>query len=197
MVSMITTVAITWWRHQMETFCALLAFCAGNSPVTGEFPSQRPVMRSFDVLLHLHLNKRFSQPSGRRWFDAPLHWLWRHCNASYLILVDAPNVELIWLLHARKSTKRDQWITLIPSSSCSHTLGSFFFALGQDEISQKAVCGRVLFSARHYEVLGVLRMILANSIGCFGHGFTYNGILSFNNNCVNERSLALHPRNCC
>ena len=27
-----------WWRHQMETFSALLAFCAGNSPVPGEFP---------------------------------------------------------------------------------------------------------------------------------------------------------------
>ena len=30
----------TWWRHQMETFSALLAFCAGNSPVTGDFPAQ-------------------------------------------------------------------------------------------------------------------------------------------------------------
>ena len=38
-----------WWRHQMETFSALLALCAGNSPVTGEFPAQRPVTRSFDV----------------------------------------------------------------------------------------------------------------------------------------------------
>ena len=35
-----------WWRHQMETFSALLALCAGNSPVTGEFPSQRPVTKS-------------------------------------------------------------------------------------------------------------------------------------------------------
>ena len=24
---------LTWWRHQMETFSALLAICAGNSPV--------------------------------------------------------------------------------------------------------------------------------------------------------------------
>ena len=32
-----------WWRHQMETFSALLAICAGNSPVPGEFPTQRPV----------------------------------------------------------------------------------------------------------------------------------------------------------
>ena len=29
---------LTWWRHQMETFSALLAICAGNSVVTGEFP---------------------------------------------------------------------------------------------------------------------------------------------------------------
>ena len=28
----------SWWRHQMETFSALLAICAGNSPVTGVFP---------------------------------------------------------------------------------------------------------------------------------------------------------------
>ena len=35
-----------WWRHQMETFSALLAFCEG---ITGGLPSQRPVSRSFDV----------------------------------------------------------------------------------------------------------------------------------------------------
>ena len=38
----------SWWRHQMETFSALLAICAGNSPVPGEFPAQRPVTWSFD-----------------------------------------------------------------------------------------------------------------------------------------------------
>ena len=44
----------------METFSALLAICAGNSPVPGEFPSQRPVTRSFDVFFDLRLNKRLS-----------------------------------------------------------------------------------------------------------------------------------------
>ena len=44
-----------WWCHQMETFSVLLALCAGNSPVTGEFPSQRPVTRSFDVSFDLRL----------------------------------------------------------------------------------------------------------------------------------------------
>ena len=32
-----------WWRHEMKTFSALLALCAGNSLITCEFPSQRPV----------------------------------------------------------------------------------------------------------------------------------------------------------
>ena len=45
--------ATTWWRHQMATFSALLAICAGNSPASGEFPAQRPVTRSFDVFFDL------------------------------------------------------------------------------------------------------------------------------------------------
>ena len=31
---------------------------AGTSPVTSEFPAQRPVTRSFDVFFDLRLNKR-------------------------------------------------------------------------------------------------------------------------------------------
>ena len=50
-----------WWRHQMETFCALLAIYAGNSPVTDEFPVQRPVTRSFDGFFDLRLNKHLSK----------------------------------------------------------------------------------------------------------------------------------------
>ena len=45
----------------METFSALLAICAENSPVPGEFPVQRPVTRSFDVFFDLRLNKRLSK----------------------------------------------------------------------------------------------------------------------------------------
>ena len=44
---------ITWWRLQMETFSALLALYAENSPVTGEFPSQRPVLQIFDIFFDL------------------------------------------------------------------------------------------------------------------------------------------------
>ena len=42
----------------MKTFSALLAICAVNSPVTGEFPAQRPATRNFDVFFDLRLAKR-------------------------------------------------------------------------------------------------------------------------------------------
>ena len=74
------------WRHQMETFSALLALCAGNSPVTGEFPSQRQVTWSFDVFFHLCLNKRVSKQSSGWWFETPSRSLWCHCDAKLLTL---------------------------------------------------------------------------------------------------------------
>ena len=53
---------------------------AGNSPVTGEFSSHRPVTRSFDVFFDLRLNRQLSKQSRRRWFETPSRSLWRHCN---------------------------------------------------------------------------------------------------------------------
>ena len=54
--------------------------------VTGhvEFPSQRPVARNFDVFLDLRMNKRLSKQWRRRWFETPLHSLWRHCKGRPL-----------------------------------------------------------------------------------------------------------------
>ena len=80
-------VMITWWRkhfsrwrHQMETFSALLAICAGNSPVPGEFPAQRPVTRSFDVFFELRLNKQLNKQSWGWWFGKGSRSLRRHRN---------------------------------------------------------------------------------------------------------------------
>ena len=70
----------TWWRHQIETFSALLAICAGDSPVPGEFPTQRPVTRSFDVYFDLRPNKRLSKQSWGWWFETQSRPLWRHRN---------------------------------------------------------------------------------------------------------------------
>ena len=53
----------------------------GNSPVTGEFPSQRPVKRSFDVSFDLRLNIRKSYQLWVWWFETPRRSLIRPCNA--------------------------------------------------------------------------------------------------------------------
>ena len=70
----------SWWRHQMKRFSALLALCAGNSPVTGEFPAQRPVTRSFDVSFDLCMKKWLSKQSRGWWFETQSWSLWRHSN---------------------------------------------------------------------------------------------------------------------
>ena len=67
----------------MVTISASLALCAGNSPVTSEFPAQRPVTRSFDVFFHLCLNKRLSKQSWVWWFVTSLHQSWRHSDNHY------------------------------------------------------------------------------------------------------------------
>ena len=74
-----------WWRHQMEAVSALLALCAGNSPVTGEFPTQRPVTQSFDVFFDLPLNKRLDKQSCGWWFETPSYPLWHHRNVKRMV----------------------------------------------------------------------------------------------------------------
>ena len=76
----------TWWRHHMETFSASLPICAGNSPVTGEFPAQRPVTRRIDVFFDLRLNKQFSKQSWGWWLVAPSRSLRLYCNENLNIL---------------------------------------------------------------------------------------------------------------
>ena len=71
----------------MKIFSALLAICAGNSPVPGEFLAQRPVTRSFDVFFDLRPNKRLSKQSWGWWSETPSSSLWRHRNEKFTIHV--------------------------------------------------------------------------------------------------------------
>ena len=68
----------------MDILSALLALCAGNSPVTGKFPTQRPVTRSFDFCFDLRLNRRLGKQSWGWWFETLSRPLWRHCNEFLL-----------------------------------------------------------------------------------------------------------------
>ena len=70
-VSILSRLSVSWWHHQMAAFSALPSLCEGNLSVTGEFPSQRPVTRSFNVFFDLRLNKRLSKQSWGWWFETP------------------------------------------------------------------------------------------------------------------------------
>ena len=81
---------LSCWCHQMETFSALLALCAGNSPVISEFPAQWQVMQSFDAFFDLCLNKRLSKQSWGWWFEKPSCSLWRLCIV----------IQIQWKIHS-------------------------------------------------------------------------------------------------
>ena len=55
----------------------------GEFTVPGEFPTQRPVTRSFDVFFDLCLNKQFSKQSRGWWFQTLSHPLWGHRNVMW------------------------------------------------------------------------------------------------------------------
>ena len=75
----------------------------------GEFPTQRPVTRSFYVFFDLRLNRRLSKQPWGWWFETPSWPLWRQCNVqmnhvlallewlTVLISVDEWNWGCIWL----------------------------------------------------------------------------------------------------
>ena len=86
-------------------FSELLAFFAVHTPVTGEFPSQRPVTQNFDIFFDLRPNKRLRKEPWGQWFGAPSRSLWRYCYknwstemnpkwSSYMIW--APNFQSLW-----------------------------------------------------------------------------------------------------
>ena len=49
----------------------------------GEFPTQRPVTRSFGVFFDLCPNKRLSKQPWGWWFETPSLSLWRQCNVLW------------------------------------------------------------------------------------------------------------------
>ena len=70
-----------WWRHQMEAFSALLAFCEGIHWSPADFPHKGQWRGA--LMFSLDLNKRLCKLARRRGFEAPSRPLKRHCNAKY------------------------------------------------------------------------------------------------------------------
>ena len=95
--------AITWWRHQIS---ALLAICAGNSPVSGKFPAQRPVTWSFGVFFDLCLIKRLRKHSRGWWFETLSRPLRRHCS-------EIPPPAIVYWYHRATKLLWLQWPILL------------------------------------------------------------------------------------
>ena len=71
-------------RSVSNDFTIMMTSSNGNIfRVTGEFPAQRPVTRSFNVFFDLRLNKRLSKQSWGWWSETQLRSLWRHCNGIF------------------------------------------------------------------------------------------------------------------
>ena len=75
---------VSWWRHQMETFSASLALCAGNSPVPVNSPHKGQWRGALTFFMICALNKRLSKKSQGWWFETLTRSLWRHCNVVSL-----------------------------------------------------------------------------------------------------------------
>ena len=110
-------------KHQSS---ASLAFV----PVPGEFPTQRPVTRSFDVSFDLRPNKRLSKHSWGWWFETPSRPLWRHRYEYQAIQSTQTRTENSGVLSAVSpvlNAKRIIWN--IYCTSRSMPLGAYSFSL--------------------------------------------------------------------
>ena len=137
----------------METFSALLAMCAGNSPVTGEFPAQRPVTRSFDIFIDMRLNERLRKQSWGWWFETPSRPLWRHIMTEHY---SATGHYEQWDYHSHKPNKGVEALCNIRYSSETHLK----LESHKNLIVHKIVflCHIVLkFCTEHGSIIAVLR----------------------------------------
>ena len=76
----------TWYKSMMTSsngniFRVTGPLC-GEFTGPGEFPTQRPVTRSFDVFFDLRLNKRLSKQPWGWWFETRSWSLWRQCSET-------------------------------------------------------------------------------------------------------------------
>ena len=125
----------------METVSTLLAICAVNSPVPGEFPAQSPVTRNFDVFFDLRPNKLLSKQSWGWWFETPSHPLWRHLNGGLHKMVD--------ILQAIFSIAFS-WLEIIEFDS--HFTGICYYILKFENVVAKmaAILSRSHFGVRPF-----------------------------------------------
>ena len=103
----------TWWRHQMETFSALLALCAGNSSVPVNSLHKGQWRGALIFFFHLHLNKWLSKQPRGWWFETPAWSFWRQCN---VFITDSGII-----LHMRPANERRRYVVTSSLIGWVHT----------------------------------------------------------------------------
>ena len=142
----------------METFSALLAVCAGNSPVPGEFPAQMPLTRSFDAFFDLHLNIRLNKQSRGWWFKTPSRPLWRRCNYIWWtnccggFAIQDISTNPVWNLNLMETCSSIKFSSVAPSSH-----RSFKVWLGLTDLS--LLCSRYIKIIKHHHHSGHSRKL--------------------------------------
>ena len=126
-------ILISWWRHQMEAFSALLTLCEGNPTVTGRFPSQRPVMLMFSLICDW-----INGWANNRWFETPLCSLWRHCN----MLPD-------WIVKLQ-IVRHYPWRHMVSQIRC---LFNNLFSLTTKDIEKFHISGRLCGESTGYRLI--------------------------------------------
>ena len=114
--------------HSYQKFCAMTTSSNGNifrvtGPLCGEFtgpgefPTQRPVTRSFDVFFDLRLNKRLSKQPRGWWFETQSWSLWRHGNAVWPPRLVFCTSRPIWGAAHEVSTSSETWSSQVKYSA--------------------------------------------------------------------------------
>ena len=114
-------------RLYSSIFCFMLMMTSSNGNIfrvtgplcgeftgPGEFPTQRPVTRSFGVFFDLRLNKRLSKQPWGWWFETPSWSLWHHCNVTFrnpFVMLRAVSVPVTDLSHPMRPFHKTQQAT--------------------------------------------------------------------------------------
>ena len=109
----------------------------------GEFPTQRPVTRSFDVFFDLRLNKRLSKQPWGWWFEPPSWSLWRHRNVFDILIFQGTVFEWkLWIQHKMIQVSDHSMIVRIKLFISTYT--NIFIIFSVLEISHKSIrqCSR-------------------------------------------------------
>ena len=125
----VTECGIWNWTSSMMTSSNRSIFrvtgpLCGEFTGPGEFPTQRPVTRSFDVFFDLRLNKRWSKQPWGWWFETPSWSLWRQCNDAFTVQNRSMISHIVFRTLVKGSRKKpktkqnsEQYTTLICSSA--------------------------------------------------------------------------------